>query len=307
MHVVLLDTRYEMRRFPFGSASPAFLLPVLQRRMLRRTLEWLALHRLQHVTLVSHANPAEDFEFSQALIDFDLKLARSVPEALERSRRGVASNDALLLMQANLHPPPELALLASEHQATGRALTLVRGACQMGPGQYTFGPPAMALASPILARVAARELDPDRPLVQLVKLARDRGLTHGTWEPSRLPVEINHPYALYHANLGELHAENPELRSAGLRQVGERVWAHAHARIERVDVDPRGGIVVVGPGAVVAEGSVLRGPTIVGARSIVEPGAMVHHGLVLEDTTLPRDTLVANAVVGPTLMQRVAV
>jgi hypothetical protein len=305
MHVVLVDTQYEIRRFAFGAASPAFLLPVLHKALIRRTLQWLQRYRVRNVSLITRRNPAEDYELSQAILDYDLRIAGSLDEVLLRARRAGRLDEALLVLQANLHPLPQLSIIAAEHQKSGRAVTFVKGTAQFGPGQYAYGPPALVLASPVMARVMARR-DSERPLADIARIARNKGLSAEGIAQRHGPVEINNPFALWQANLGELRADNLELKAAGFRQRGPKLWVADGARVGKVDVDPGGGLVAVGAGAELVDGSAVRGPTYVAPGAVIERNSFVHQGLLLPDANLSRDSFVARAVVGPTLMQRVA-
>ena len=111
--------------------------------------------------------------------------------------------------------------------------------------------------------------------------------------------------ALWQANLTGLRFNNPTLASGGYRRLGEQIFAAETARVGDVTVDPEGGLVLVGPGAVVGDGTVMRGPVIVGADAVIDNKSCVHGSLVLAETELPQESFVARSVVGPTLLQRV--
>lgn len=304
MHVVLLDTRYELRAFPFASASPAFMLPVLHQRLIRRTIEWLGRYRLKRISLVTREDPGEDADLFQAILDHGLETAGSVAEVLHRAKGRGELDQALLVLQANLHPLPKLSDLAAAHQRSNNAVTFLKGSSRFGPGQYSMGPPAAVLAAPSVARLTL-QADFQRPLVELPALARRRGLKVSGVELGQGTVEINNPFALWQANLSELRFDNPTLTRGGYRRLGEQLFAAPDARVGDVTVDPDGGIVLVGPGAVIGDGSVLRGPTLVGDNAVVEDRCCVHGALVLADTHLASESFVARSVVGPTLLQRV--
>jgi len=303
LHVVLLDTQYEIRRFPFASASPAFLLPIVHRRLIERTMDWLGKFGLGRVHLVTDRNPAEDFAFSRAVVEHDLHIAASLDEVILRIRRRGEMDQALLVMQANLDPLPDLPAIAAEHFRSGATVSFVKGTCRFGPGQYSHGAPALVLASPVMSRMLARR-PVERPLAEIPRLARKKGLKALSVDGGTAVVEVNNPYALYQANLGDLRPD--KLGSAGFEQRGDALWVAPGARVEAVQVDPIGGPVVVTRGATVAAGSTLRGPTLIGEHAVVEPGSFVHKGLLLRDSYLPKQSFVANSIVGPTLSQRVA-
>ncbi len=132
------------------------------------------------------------------------------------------------------------------------------------------------------------------------------GLAVQAMELQQPVVEINNAYALFQANLETLAPGASPEDMRGVRQVGPKLWAAPDARIENVEVDPEGGPVLVGSYAVVVEGSVLRGPTIIGDSVTIERGSFVHRGLLLPRTELSPMSFVARSVVGPLYSQRIA-
>lgn len=305
MHVVLLDSRYDHCRFPFATETPAFMLPVVHRSLLLGTLAWLGRQGLHDITLITEANPAEDLELALAVVDHDLKLASGLRRVLERAKRAGRLDQSLLVMRPNLHPLPNLSALVAGHHHFGRAVTTVRGSCTFGPGRYTFGPPALLLASPAMSRVLLRE-GADRPLQQIPRIARRMGLPTESIDPEQRIVEINNPFALFQANLESVHRGPTFLERRGLERVGERLWVAPGVALGRVEVDPTGGPVVVGPDTVVEDGVLMRGPTVLGARVVVERRACVHRGVVLDGTFLARESFVASSVVSPRVLHRIA-
>ncbi len=305
MHVLLLDTQYEIRRFPFASQSPAFLLPVVHRSLLERTAEWLARFGLNDITLITHRVAAEDFDLSRAIVDHGMKTAGSVQEAMQRAKRRGAIDQPVLMMQPNLHPLPDLSSICTAHFRGKQAVTVVKGTCRFGAGQYGFGPPVLVLGDGVLARLMATEFA-EKPLVEGPRLARRRGLEVQAMELQQPVVEINNAYALFQANLETLAPGASPADMRGVRQLGPKLWAAADARIENVEVDPDGGPVLVGSYAVVVEGTVLRGPTIIGEGVTIERGSFVHRGLLLPRTELSAMSFVARSVVGPLYSQRIA-
>jgi len=305
LHVVLLDSEYELRRFPFALEFPAFLLPVVHRSLLQRTLEWLSAAGLGKVHLVTRRNPAEDFDLARAVVDFGIRIVPDLRSVLLRARKEGCLDDALLVVQANLHPLPRLDRLAIQHKRSGRAVTYVKGSCLFGVGQYTFGPPALVLASPVFARILHR-VDVEKPLAEIPRIAREKGLDAVPQDPEQPVVEINNPYSLFHANLGALHSFRRDFERQGLRQVRPNLWVADGARVEQSQVDPNGGPVVVGRASVLDLGTWVRGPSVLGHGVTVERGSCVHQGLVLDGTWLARDSFVARSVVSPRLSERVA-
>lgn len=305
MHVLLLDTHYEIRSFPFASESPAFLLPVVHRSLLERTAAWLSRFGLHDITLVTSRDPAEDFDLSRAIVDHGMKVAPTVQDAMQRAKRRGTIDQPLLMLQPNLHPLPDLSGICATHFRGKQAVTLVKGTCRFGAGQYGWGPPVLVLGDPVLARLLARE-HTVRPLADGPRLARSRGLAIEAVDLRDPVVEINNAYALFQANLETLApGANPaDLR--GVRQLGPKLWAAPDARIEDVHVDPDGGPVVVGSFAVVVEGTTLRGPTIIGEGVTIERGSFVHRGLLLPRSELSPMSFVARSVVGPLYSQRIA-
>jgi NDP-sugar pyrophosphorylase family protein len=306
LHVILLDAEYELRRFPFASESPAFLLPVVHRSLLLRTLEWLSAAGLGKVHLVTRRNPAEDFDVARAVVENGIRIAPDVQSVLHRARKEGNLDDALLVVQGNLHPLPRLNVLAMEHRRSGRAVSFMKGSCQFGIGQYTFGPPAVVLGSPVMSRVLFQR-EVERPLVEIPKVAREKGLAAAPIEPEDPVVEINNPYSLFHANVGSLRNWRERLGRQGLTEIRPNLWAASGARVEKVDMDPAAGPVVIGRSTVVEEGTWLHGPTVIGHGVTVEKRSCVHHGLLLDSTFLARESFVARSVVSPRLQQSVAV
>lgn len=305
MHVVLLDSRYDHRRFPFATESPAFMLPVVHRSLLLGTLAWLGRQGLHDITLITEANPAEDLELALAVVDHDLKLSPNIRRVLFRARKAGRLDQALLVLRPNLHPLPNLSALVAGHHDFGRAVTSLRGSCTFGPGRYTFGPPALLLASPAMCRILLRQ-DVERPLQEIPRIARSRGLPVESIDPDQPIVEINNPFALFQANLTALYQGPAFLEQRGLKRAGERLWVAPGARVGKVDVDPTGGPVLVGPDSLVEDGVLVRGPTVLGARVVVERRACVHRGVVLDGTFLARESFVVSAVVGPRVRHRIA-
>ncbi len=305
MHVVLLDSRYDHRRFPFATETPAFMLPVVHRSLLLGTLAWLGRQGLHDITLITAANPAEDLELALAVVDHDLKLADSVQRVLQRARRVGRLDQSLLVMRPNLHPLPNLSALVAGHHHFRRAVTTLRGSCTYGPGRYTFGPPALLLASPAMSRVLLRE-EVDRPLQQIPRIARRKGLPVESIDPEQPVVEISNPFALFQANLDAVHQGPSFLERRGLRRAGERLWVAPGAEVGRVEVDPTGGPVVVGADSLVEDGVLVRGPTVLGARVVVERKACLHRGVILDGTYLARESFVASSVVSPRVRHRIA-
>ena len=305
MHVLLLDSRYDHRRFPFATEAPPFLLPVVHRSLIRATLAWLSRRHLTEVTLVTGRNAAEDYDVAAAVVDVGLRVAPTVQSAIHRAARS-RGNEAVLIMRPNLHPLPDLPGIVHQHESRRRAVTVVKGTCVFGPGQYSFGPPAMLLASPGMARLIANS-DIERPLLEIPRLARRRKLECGTYDPDVPVVEINNPFSLFQANLDSLRSLGVDrsLKMRGLRQVRPNLWIADGARIEDVRVDPTGGPVVVGRGSVLEQGVLVRGPTVFGRGVNVGRGACVHKGLVLDHVWLAREDFVADSVVSPYVRARV--
>lgn len=309
MHVILLDSEYDLRRYPFAAESPAFMLPMLNQPLIGRTVRWLRGYEFQNISLVTHRNVAEDFDLAKSVIEHGLQVAPSVRHVLDRARHERRLDEPLLIMRANLDPLPDLRVLMRRHVEHRAALTWVRGHTLHGPGQYTFGPPALAFGAPVFSRLLLREEHP-RPLARLPRLCRKRGLTGLVVEPHRDIVEIDTSYALYHANMNALGLGPLSLAAAndlGLERQGERLWVAEDADIGNVEIDPTGGPVIVGWGADIADGAILRGPTVIGEGVSIGKGSCVHRALLLDSTWLPQESFVANAIVSPRLTARVAV
>jgi hypothetical protein len=297
LNVLIIDPSYELRRFPFAAETPAFMLPVVQRTLLERTLAGLARCGLVRPILISTRNIAEDHDLSCAVVDHELDLARSVPQALDRLRRSGRLDQPLLLLRPNLHPLPSITRLVVEHMRGSQQVSLVRGTASYGPGQYGFGPPVFVLGDASFARLLLG-YEGDRPLAEAPRFARKHGLPVAVLDAGVSSVEINNPFALFQANLETL-AQAPASDLRGLRRLGPRLWAAADARVEAVDVDPSGGPVIVGSGSVLAAGSTLRGPSIFGRSVTLEGKSFVHRGLILDRTELGAQSFVARSVVSP--------
>ncbi len=308
MHVFLLDARYDHARFPFATETPSFLLPVVHRSLLRGTLAWLKGYALESVTLVTGANPADDYDLAATVVDFDLPTAPTLDRALARVARGGRFTEAVLLLRPNLHPLPDLRALCAEHaRRRRRAVTIVKGSSMFGPGQYAFGPPAVVLMSPIAARVVAGS-DLKRPLAEIPRVARRRNLPVGVFDPCVPVVEINNPYALFQANLGTVRRGDDRLLAArGLRRVAPLLWIADGAKVGDVRVDPTGGPVLVGANTEIDDGVLVRGPTVFGKGVNVGRRACVHKGLVLDRTWLADEEFIADSVVSPRVRAKVAV
>ncbi len=309
VHVILLDAEYDLRRYPFAAESPAFLLPMLNQPLIDRTVRWLAAFGLNEVTLVTNRNVAEDFDLAKSVVAHKLRLAGSVHEVLGRARAARRLDEPLLMMRANLDPLPNLRALIRSHVTDRAALTWIRGTALQGPGRYTFGPPALAFAAPVFSRLLLNDAQP-RPLARLPRLCRQRGLACAEFEPERGVVEIDTSYALYHANIDALGSSPLTAKAAndmGLERRGERLWVAPEVEIGKVDIDPTGGPVIVGWGAEIGHGAILRGPTVIGEGVSIGAGSCVHRALLLDSTWLPRESFVANSVVSPRLTARVAV
>lgn len=304
MHLVLLDAEYDLQRFPFATETPAFLLPVVQRTLLQRTLDALSRHKLGRPTLVTRREPAEDMDLARAVVEHDLRVVPTLAEAIHATARAEAEAP-MLLAQANLHPFPDLSALVADHITRRRALSWVRGSCWWGPGQYTFGPPAVMMAAPIFSRIVQR-LDVERPLAELPRIAREKGLPAGAVDAEVPIVEVNNPWSLYQVNLGSLATWRDDLFQRGFRPVRPNLWAHTSAKVGSVDHDPKSGLVVVGRGARVEDGTALHGPCIVGERSQVEARSCIHKALMLEQCVLGADSYVTRQIVSPRITERIA-
>ncbi len=307
MHVVLLDADFDLRTHPFAHESPATLLPVLDAPLLGTIVAWLRGAGAGEISLVTSRNPAEDLEMSRAVVAYELRVVGSLGEALERVRRELRMDELLVVMDANLHVLTDFSELITKHMIGRNALTYVRGASMHGPGRYTFGPPVLAMASPVVSRMMRFD-DRPRPLPHMLRAVRERGLGTAAYEPDTRVLSIDNSYALYHANLDGLTPEflDRAAASMGLVQRAPRLWVAEGARMGKVTVDPTGGPVVVGRGAVVEDGAILRGPTIVGRGSAVEKGSCLHRSLVLIDSQIPRESWVARSIVSRRLRERVA-
>jgi len=309
VHVILLDSEYDLRRYPFAAESPAFMLPMLNQPLIDRTVRWLRRYGLEQINLVTHRNVAEDFDLAKSVIDHRLKVAGSVAEVMAGVRAAARLNEPLLMLRANLDPLPDLRAVMTTHIKQRAALTWIRGTALHGPGRYTYGPPALAFAAPVFNRLLLRDEHP-RPLARLPRLCKQRGLQGHVFEPENGVIEIDTSYALYHANMDALGSSPLTARAAndlGLERRGERLWVASDAEIGKIDVDPTGGPVIVGWGADIADGAILRGPTVIGEGVSIGRGSCVHRALLLDSTWLPRESFVANSIVSPRLTARVAV
>jgi len=305
MHVVLLGVDYELRSFPFASEQAPCLLPVANLTLLDRTIRWLRARGLGTIHLITERDPIEDFEVTRAIVQHDLRVEPSISCALDRARRCGKLDQPMLVLQANLHPLPDLGAIVAQHVAGVHALTFVRGTCRFGPGRYSYGPPVLAVGAPVFSRLLLRN-HLDRPLASLPRLGRSRGLLVEAVDPSVQTVEINNPFALHQANLDALLGPVSDFRAVGLDRIREKLWALPGADIGRVDVDPRGGPIVVAHGAVIEDGALLRGPMVIGAGVHIERRSCLHRAVVLDGTWLPPESFVANSIVSPRLTQRIA-
>ena len=302
--MLILDPSYDLRRFPFAAETPAFMLPVVHRTLLERTLAALARCGLVRPILITSRNVAEDHALSCAVVDHDLDLARSVPQALDRLRRKGRLEQPLMMLRPNLHPLPSITRLVVQHMQGRQQVSVVRGTASYGPGQYGYGPPVVVIGDPILGHVLLPTAM-DRPLADTPRVARKHGLQVEVLEADQAAVEINNPYALFQANLDTLStATTRELK--GLRRVGPKLWVAPDARVEAVEVDPGGGPVLVGSGSVLVAGTILRGPTVVGRAVTIEGRSFVHLGLILDRTELGAQSFVARSVVSPFYKARIA-
>ncbi len=305
MHVFLLDMEYEVRRFPFAAETPAFLLPIGRRSMLERTVTALGHHRLGRATLITSRNPAEDRDLAQAVIDNDLRTAPTLAAALARASDDRTLDSPMLIVQANLHPFPDVAALVAAHVQSRRTLSWLRGSCWWGPGQYTFGPPAVVLAAAIYPKLLLRE-ESTRPLFDLPRIAREKGLTAAAVDADSTIVEVNNAYALYHMNLDGLGGQRAELFEEGFRPMRPNLWVHPTAKVGSVDFAPDSGLVVIGRNVRVEDGTSLCGPSLLADGSVVEGASAIHRGLLLAATWLPRESFVQRQIVSQRITARVA-
>jgi hypothetical protein len=304
MRVVLLDAEYEVRRFPLATESAVIMLPVVNRGLLDRAVRVLKARGLRSIDLVTRRDPRTDFDIARCAQEHGLRVHGTAGEAIACAWNGRTIDEPVLLLQANLDPLPDLTEIVKAHATGKQQLTWVRGHAVFGPGQYAFGPPIAAMIGPWLARILAGRAD-DRPLAALPKIARERGVAAQSVDCGTV-VEINNAFALHQANVGSADLKPYNLRARGYRRLGELLWAHEEAEIGRAHVDPSGGPVVVGWGAQVEDGVLLRGPTIVGDGVTIERGSCVHRSVLLASTWLGRESFVANSVVSPLLVERVA-
>ncbi|MCO4770361.1 MAG: NDP-sugar synthase [Deltaproteobacteria bacterium] len=308
MHAVLIDSSPGLRRFPFAHESPTSLLPVLERPLLSHTVRWLRKLGATEIAYATERNPAADLDLAMAIVENRLRPVRTLGEALERARRDLRMDETLLVMHANLHYLPHFSTLLSRHMIGRQAMTYVRGSSMQGPGRYTFGPPVMALCSPVVSRMM-RFADSRRPLQHMLRRVRERGLATAAHEPEERVLSIDNTYSLYHANLDVLSngfVSKAIAAELGLEQRGERLWSAPGANLGHVRVDPTGGPVLVGAGARIGDDAILRGPTIVGSGSEVGAGSCLHRSLVLSDSNIPEQSWVANSVVSSRLRERIA-
>ncbi len=308
MHVVLLDSHHDLRRYPFAHESSPALLPVLESSLLSRAVRWARAAGAREVYFATQRNPAADYRVASAVVENELRPVRSLGEALDRARRELRMDEPLLVMNANLHQLPDFGQLMETHSLGRQAVTVVRGSSISGPGRYSFGPPVMALCSPVVSRMMRFD-DHPKPLPHLIRRVRERRLASSAFEPESRVLQIDNSYALYHANLDILSDEYVQHTVAsvlGLEQTEAQLWVAPGANVGHVRVDPTGGPVIIGRGATVEHGAILRGPTIVGSGSQVGAGSCLHRSLVLSDSKLPVRSWVANSVVSSRLRQRVA-
>jgi hypothetical protein len=305
MHVFLIDSEYDVRRFAFATETPAFLLPLARRSLLERTVNALAPYRLGRPVLITARNAAEEPELAQAVARLDLRTAPSVAAALSRARDEGAAEGPILFVLANIHPLPDIAAVVAEHVQGRRTLTWVRGSSWGGPGQYTFGPPAVMVAAASYGRLLLQD-EAVRPFADLPRIAKERGFAAGAVDASQAIIEINNPYALYHLNLDGLAAERADLFDEGFRPLRPNFWVHPSAKVGEIDFVPDGGLVVLGRNVRVEDGTLLCGPSVLGDGAVVGAGSAIHRGLVFASTWLPGESFVQRQIVSSRLTARVA-
>ena len=308
MHVVLVESDHDLRTFPFAKETPACLQQVLGRSLLDRTISWLRSHGQDEIHLLTEYDAAEDYILTQAIVRHRLSVASSLGEVLHRAHMNGAMDEPLLVLAANLHPLPDFRELVRGWDAGKNAVAWIRGTSSQGPGRYTSGPPVAALASPIVSRMLVAD-DHPRPMARMTSLCRRKGLRAQEVKPNTAVHAIDNTWSLYQANLGMLTTDWLESGGANELQVSRvsgNLWVAPGAHAGRVHVDPTGGPVVLGIGADVADGAMLRGPTLIGEASSVGADSCVHRALVLEQSLIPEQSWIANAVVSPRLTECVA-
>ena len=301
MHAILLDVEYDFDRLSLAAETPSFLLPIVGRSLLDRTLEWLIDLEPERISLVTKRD-LHSYPGAQAAIGHHgLQVFTDTAAAL---RAGGHSRMPLALLKTNLHPLPNARRAYQSHEAAGGVLSHFRGTLKTGPDVYTYGSPVLYFVSSRAAQ-ALRGRPLDRPFVQIPRILRERGVVSASLNSDRPVVEVNCPFALYDANLGGLAEYRYELYGRGLRPLKPNLWAADGVDIGEVEFDPRGGLVVVGANTRLVGKTALRGPAVIGADVVVGEGSCIHRGLVLDGTGLPPESFVARAVVSPRLHEQV--
>jgi len=302
VHAILLDVEYDFARFSFAEEAPPFLLPIVGRTLLDRTVEWLADLEPMRISLVTKRDLRLYPGAREAVEAHDLTVFTDTAAALRA--RG-STRMPLVILRANLHPLPNARRALAAHDAAGGVLSHFRGTLKTGPGVYTYGSPVLFFVSARGAQaLQGRPLD--RPLVEIPRILRERGVVSAALDVDRPVVEVNCPFALYDGNLGSLAEYRYELYGRGLRPLKPNLWAGDGVDIGDVEFDPRGGLVVVGAGTRFEGRTALRGPTVIGAGVVVGEGTCIHRGLVLDGSAIPPESFVARAVVSCRLHEQVS-
>jgi len=300
VHAILIDVEYDFDRFSFAAEAPPFLLPIVGRTLLDRSVEWLADLQPERLSLVTKRDLNAYPGAREAVAALDLKVFTDTAAAM----RAGPSRSSMVLLKVNLHPLPNARRALAAHESAGGVLSHFRGTLKTGPGVYTYGSPVLFFVSSRGAQaLQGRPLD--RPLAQIPRILRERGVVSAALEVDRPIVEVNCPFALYDGNLGSLAEYRYELYGRGLRPVKPNLWAGEGVDVGDVEFDPRGGLVVVGANTRFEGRTALRGPTVIGADVVVGEGSCIHRGLVLDGSALPPESFVARAVVSARLHEQV--
>jgi hypothetical protein len=301
VHAILLDAEYDFARFPFGSETPSLLLPVVGLSLLDRTLGWVAELAPSRISLITRRDLTKFSAAGAAVHTHSVQIFADLMSAL---RSAASPRDPLVILRANLHPLPNAMRLQWAHEDAGGVLSHARGTIKTGPGVYTYGPPVLFFVSSRAAHALSGRLL-ERPLREIPRILKERGVTSAALELDRPVVEIDSSFALYDANLGSLAEYRYELYGRGLRPLKPNLWAAEGVDIGDVEFDPRGGLVVVGANTRLEGKTALRGPAVIGADVVVGEGSCIHRGLVLDGTGLPPQSFVARAVVSPLIHEQV--
>lgn len=271
---------------PLAAVRPRGLLPVANRALLVRTLEWFRRQRV-HVVVICVNNDAEAvIRFVEECGFSDLQLLYYVdrvprgPAGCVRDAGSLAPAETYLVIEHSVVPLADIADAIEAHRGDEAAVTILAEARSSDDAERGIAAPAgvYIMSDAALAAVSDASYQDIKEMMftRLLQASEALSIHHAIGATLRV-----RDLASYVA------AQSAALRAGQPHWVGDdyvrrgAAWIH---RTARVDASARlAGDVMIGPGSTIADDCVLIGPVVVGARSTVETASILSRSVLLPD------------------------